>query len=188
GRACSRAAAAPARPMDRARSARSRAGGAADRTASPPGARWPRAPPERRVRQDHHHDRRRRRREPHPHAPADVLLPALQRAVRERARLHRAAASRGVLGEPRLGHVGLEAGGHARIGHGALLAVPAAEGSLAVASPAAGTTVDPAAGRAPVGGTTISPAGGGTTATGWTSRSDRMYSRIAAVSAGVSAP
>ncbi len=43
--------------------------------------------------QDHHHDRRRRRRLAHPHAAADVLLPADARADRARLRLHRAAAA-----------------------------------------------------------------------------------------------
>ena len=43
--------------------------------------------------QDHHHDRRRRRRLAHPHAAADVLLPADEAAGRTRLRLHRAAAA-----------------------------------------------------------------------------------------------
>ena len=43
--------------------------------------------------QDHHHDGRRRRRRPHPHAAADVLLPADARAGGEGARLHRPAAA-----------------------------------------------------------------------------------------------
>ena len=42
---------------------------------------------------DHHHDRRRRRRLAHPHAAADVLLPADARAGRLGLRLHRAAAA-----------------------------------------------------------------------------------------------
>ena len=41
----------------------------------------------------HHHDRRRRGRLAHPHAAADVLLPADARADRARLRLHRAAAA-----------------------------------------------------------------------------------------------
>ena len=41
----------------------------------------------------HHHDRRRCGRLAHPHAAADVLLPADDRARRERAHLHRAAAA-----------------------------------------------------------------------------------------------
>ena len=41
----------------------------------------------------HHHDRRRRRRRAHPHAAADVLLPADARAGRARPHLHRAAAA-----------------------------------------------------------------------------------------------
>ena len=40
-----------------------------------------------------HHDRRRRRRRPHPHAAADVLLPADAGAHRARPHLHRAAAA-----------------------------------------------------------------------------------------------
>ena len=43
--------------------------------------------------QDHHHDRRRRRRRAHPHAAADVLLPADAGARGEGAPLHRAAAA-----------------------------------------------------------------------------------------------
>ena len=43
--------------------------------------------------QDHHHDGRRRRRRPHPHAAADVLLPADAGADRARPPLHRAAAA-----------------------------------------------------------------------------------------------
>ncbi len=42
----------------------------------------------------HHHDRRRRRRLAHPHAAADVLLPADAGADRARPHLHRAAAAR----------------------------------------------------------------------------------------------
>ena len=41
----------------------------------------------------HHHDRRGRRRLAHPHAAADVLLPADARARRARLHLHRAAAA-----------------------------------------------------------------------------------------------
>ena len=41
----------------------------------------------------HHHDRRRRRRRAHPHAAADVLLPADAGARRARPHLHRAAAA-----------------------------------------------------------------------------------------------
>jgi DNA gyrase/topoisomerase IV subunit B len=41
----------------------------------------------------HHHDRRGRRRLAHPHAAADVLLPADARADRARPHLHRAAAA-----------------------------------------------------------------------------------------------
>ena len=41
----------------------------------------------------HHHDRRRRRRLAHPHAAADVLLPAHAGAGRPRQHLHRAAAA-----------------------------------------------------------------------------------------------
>ena len=41
----------------------------------------------------HHHDRRRRRRLAHPHAAADVLLPADAGADRARPHLHRAAAA-----------------------------------------------------------------------------------------------
>ena len=41
----------------------------------------------------HHHDRRGRRRVAHPHAAADVLLPADARARRARLHLHRAAAA-----------------------------------------------------------------------------------------------
>ena len=41
----------------------------------------------------HHHDRRRRRRIAHPHAAADVLLPADAAADRSRPHLHRAAAA-----------------------------------------------------------------------------------------------
>ena len=41
----------------------------------------------------HHHDGRRRRRIAHPHAAADVLLPADARARRPRPHLHRAAAA-----------------------------------------------------------------------------------------------
>ena len=40
-----------------------------------------------------YHDRRRRRRQPHPHAAADLLLPADSRAHRARPHLHRAAAA-----------------------------------------------------------------------------------------------
>ena len=43
--------------------------------------------------QDHHHDRRRRRRRAHPHAAADVLLPADAGADRGGLHLHRAAAA-----------------------------------------------------------------------------------------------
>ena len=43
--------------------------------------------------QDHHHDGRRRRRRPHPHAAADVLLPADAGADREGPPLHRPAAA-----------------------------------------------------------------------------------------------
>ena len=43
--------------------------------------------------QDHHHDRRGRRRLAHPHAAADVLLPADGRADQARPHLHRAAAA-----------------------------------------------------------------------------------------------
>ena len=43
--------------------------------------------------QDHHHDGRRRRRLAHPHAAADVLLPADARDHRPRPSLHRAAAA-----------------------------------------------------------------------------------------------
>ena len=48
---------------------------------------------ERALSQDHHHDRRRRRRRAHPHAAADVLLPADAGADRGRLHLHRAAAA-----------------------------------------------------------------------------------------------
>ena len=41
----------------------------------------------------HHHDRRGRGRLAHPHAAADVLLPAAAEGHRERLRLHRAAAA-----------------------------------------------------------------------------------------------
>ncbi len=41
----------------------------------------------------HHHDRRRRRRRPHPHAAADVLLPADAGTDRWRLPLHRPAAA-----------------------------------------------------------------------------------------------
>ena len=43
--------------------------------------------------QDHHHDGRRRRRRAHPHAAADVLLPADAGADRGGLHLHRAAAA-----------------------------------------------------------------------------------------------
>ena len=43
--------------------------------------------------QDHHHDRRRRGRLAHPHAAADVLLPAHAGADQARPRVHRAAAA-----------------------------------------------------------------------------------------------
>ena len=46
-----------------------------------------------RYHRDHHHDGRGRRRIAHPHAAADVLLPADARAGRARLHLHRAAAA-----------------------------------------------------------------------------------------------
>ena len=45
------------------------------------------------LRQDHHHDRRRRGRQPHPHAAADVLLPAHAAADRGGQDLRRPAAA-----------------------------------------------------------------------------------------------